>query len=704
MSETQPTSRDSISQNSGHDESVERILRERYYLKDSNGEYETWEKLCTRVGTTLEAQAPFNGEYTKDELISAIKNRRIMFGSPTLMNANARHRMLSSCFIFSLGDSLESIFDVVKDSARTFQHGGGIGYDFSCLRPEGAEVKSTGGYSSGPISFMKVIDTTGEVVKGGGLRKAAIMSTMRIDHPDVEQFINIKRNESELNNMNLSVTISDEFMEALANDSDFNLRFDGKVYKTVKAKYLWDLIVDAAWLSAEPGVIFIDKVNKYNTTPAYGPITHPNPCSEFFQVHWNSCNLGSVNLMGCYDSNGQFDFGELSRLTRLLTVALNKTIEINNFPTEKIEAVTKALRPIGIGVFGTANVFIKEKLVYGSPESCDFLEKVLDTINRESLDLSADYAEKLGKFDTYDYSNILYLRERENDPSWASTITKIKKHGLYNCLTTTLMPTGTVSILAGQGESNGIEPLYSRKVTRKYVGKGGDIHEMDVFAPAFNNFYLDHSNDTELPDYLITKDDLTPEDHINVLAAAQRHCQTGVSKTVNFPASATRQDISDAYLLSYQKGCKSVSVYRDGSRTVQILNSSSDSSDIEVKSYLTQYDSKTVPGMKVMFDITRTKSGKILGIIPKTEAGEQLTIGGEASRCALITSLLRHSVAIDDVLKDLKPIPGQNDLTNALFDVLDLSRKETDSSMEVLIKRVESSPKFGDCPTGVCSI
>ena len=702
-------SRTSLSEISPQDLSVEKILQERYYVKKKNGEYETWKELCDRVATSLEAQDPFNKTYTKEAFSEAMENKEIMVGSPTLMNAGARLGMLSSCFIFDLEDSLDSIFSVVKESAKTFQHGGGIGYDFSKLRPEGAGITTTGGFSSGPLSFMKVINITGEVVKGGGLRKAAIMSTMRVDHPDIESFINIKRSEHELNNMNLSVTITDEFMVALKKDDFFDLKFQGRLYKRIKAKVLWDQIVDAAWKCAEPGIIFIDRVNAYNTTPQHGKITHPNPCSEFFQVKWNSCNLGSINLMNCYE-DGVFSFKKLEYLTKLLATGLNKTIEINNFPTERIETTTKALRPIGMGVFGTANVLIKEQLRYGSEESCSFIAKIMDVINRASLDLSADYAEQYGAFEGYNYGNFRFLHEREDIAEWQSTLRKIKKYGLYNCLTTTQMPTGTVSILAGQGEANGIEPLYSDKVTRKFVAKSGAIEEMSVLTPAFEEWKKSSDNDymgkpIGRPSYLVTKDDLTPRDHIKVLAITQKHCQTGVSKTINFPASATRDDISEAYLLAYSLGCKSVSVYRDGSRSVQILNSVSD--DRKSYMYVSKHTPIDSPHTPITFEVAYSlKSQKLLGVVPKLPSGKLLTLGKESKSCEKVNHLI-DELSIDQLLlKMFKHASEYEDdsLEKQMYAAIACAVSSMESQAETIVSSAESTSTFGDCPTGVCSL
>ena len=683
-------------------DAVDKILNERYFIKKDNGEMETWEDLCERVGTTLEAQKPFNEKYTRKDLIKAITNKEVMFGSPTLMNAGARLGMLSSCFIFGIKDDLEDIFEVVKASGKTFKHGGGIGYDFSSLRPEGAHIETTGGTSSGPMSFMEIIDTVGGVVKGGGLRKAAIMATMRVDHPDIEKFINIKRIEHKLNNMNLSVTATDEFMKAVANDSMFDLRFDNEVYKTMRARELMDQIVDASWRSAEPGIIFIDRVNEYNTTPEYGPITHPNPCSEFFQVHWNSCNLGSINLVSCYnEENKTFDYDKLRYLTRLVTTALNKTIEVNKFPTQKINDVTKALRPIGIGIFGVANLFIKFGYRYGDVKSLKLLAEILDIINLESLDLSSDYAKELGVFDTFDYANFKYLHERETIDHWKPVIAKIKKQGLYNCLTTTFMPTGTVSILADQGESNGIEPLFSMKTRRKFVNKQGNLEEFEVFAPVIQEWVDAHPNE-KLPEYMITKDDLTPLDHIRVLAASQKHCQTGVSKTVNFPHTATRQDVLDAIMHAYELGCKSVSVYRDGSRSIQILSSDTEIEEILVSE---KYHSKEIPGKNVLFAIKRQKNGKINGILPKDESGGLITVGNEAAKCSLINRLIEHNVPMEQILSDLAESAEWNgDLSTALYNILKKAATDSEELSDVFVKSYETSPAFQACPTGVCSI
>lgn len=690
---------------------IEKICAERYYIEKSDGTLENWHDLCVRVGTTLEPQAPFNEKlYSKDYIISALENREIMFGSPTLMNAGARLGMLSSCFIFEVNDDLDDILEVVKKSGLTFKHGGGIGYDWSNLRPEGDVVNSTGGTSSGPLSFMRLIDTAGGVVKGGGLRKAAIMSTMRVEHPDIEKFINEKRDETKLTNMNLSVTVTDEFMDAVKLDTDFNLRFPvdgGRVYRTVRARHIWNQMVDASWRSAEPGIIFIDRVNEYNTTPSYGPITHPNPCSEFFQVHWNSCNLGSVNLMSCWhEESRSFDYLKLTKLTRALTCALNKTIQVNKFPTADIHRVTHALKPIGIGVFGVANLFIKMGLKYGSEASCKVLEEILDCINYESLDISADYSKVFGPFDGFDYSNFRYLHEREGIRKWDILIAKIKKQGLYNCLTTTFMPTGTVSILAGQEESNGVEPLYSRKVVRKYVSKAGELVNMEVWATAIEEWYKKNGEDSILPDYIVTKDDLTPADHIKILSAAQKHCQTGVSKTVNFPNSATREDISDSMILAYSMQCKSVSVYRDGSRSVQILNSEASKATIKTVDFPVGYHSTTVPeGQKVVFSIQTNVTGKLLGVLPKTEAGELLTAGSEAATCNIINVALRTGADSDSILASIKDAAEWNgDMNTALYRALYSALYNEEFNVAEAAKELEATPEFRSCPTGVCAV
>ncbi len=556
------------------------VLQRRYLKKDESGNIvETPEEMFRRVASNIaQAEGLYDKSLVKkyeEEFYGLLTRLEFLPNSPTLMNAGRRLQQLAACFVLPVNDSLASIFDSVKNTAIIHQSGGGTGFSFSRLRPSTDIVSSTGGTASGPVSFMRVFNSATEAIKQGGTRRGANMGILKIDHPDIISFITVKEDPAEFVNFNLSVAVTDSFMEALEKGADYPLinPRTGKATGYLSAREAFDRIVECAWKSGEPGVIFIDRINKANPTPQIGDFEATNPCGEQPLLNYEPCNLGSINLgrMLKKDAKGRaMDYEKLEYTVRLSVRFLDNVIDMSRYPTREIDAMAKANRKIGLGVMGFADMLVRLRVPYASERSYEIAEEVMKFISRTGWDESGRLAEARGPF-----PNIK-----------GSVFDKPGARPVRNATVTTIAPTGTLSIIAGC--SSGIEPYYSLSYTRQVLNgvKIPEVNPLIAEAAEEEGFYSDDFIDfitrgkeikerKEVPkrikEIFVTAFDIPPEGHIRMQAAFQRYTDNAVSKTINLPPDATPQDVRQAYLLAYRLGCKGVTVYRSGTRAEQVL-------------------------------------------------------------------------------------------------------------------------------------
>ena len=528
-----------------------KILRTRYFMKNEKGEFidKKPSDLFRRVADYIASAEKTKEEQKKwaDRFFEAMMAREFMPNSPTLTGAG-RDMCLSACFVLPIEDSMESIFDAVKNAALVHKEGGGTGFDFSQLRPKGSFVRKTQGVASGPVSFLKVIDAATEAVKQGGTRRGANIGLLRVDHPDIEEFVTMKRDGRTLNNFNISVAITDEFMKALKRDGEYSLYNPYLKKKTArkKARDIFKLIVESAWAVGDPGLIFIDRINQLNPTRELGPISATNPCGEQPLHPYESCNLGSINISNFY-SPGHPDEIDWERLAGIIEMAvrfLDDVIDVNRHPLPQIAEMTRANRRIGLGIMGWADLLLKKKIRYDSTEALALAEKVISFM-RQTADQES---EKLGEL-------------KGNFPNIDLSIYKGKKR--RNATVLTIAPTGTISRLAGCSSS--IEPIFAFEFVSKILdGEIKDVH------PLYEEWKKEHPGEP-LPDYFVTAHDIPYDGHIRMQAAFQKYVDNSVSKTINLPNQATFEDVEKAYLLAYDLGTKGITIYRDGSKAEQVL-------------------------------------------------------------------------------------------------------------------------------------
>ena len=528
-----------------------KILRTRYFMKNEKGEFidKKPSDLFRRVADYIASAEKTKEEQKKwaDRFFEAMMAREFMPNSPTLTGAG-RDMCLSACFVLPIEDSMESIFDAVKNAALVHKEGGGTGFDFSQLRPKGSFVRKTQGVASGPVSFLKVIDAATEAVKQGGTRRGANIGLLRVDHPDIEEFVTMKRDGRTLNNFNISVAITDEFMKALKRDGEYSLYNPYLKKKTArkKARDIFKLIVESAWAVGDPGLIFIDRINQFNPTRELGPISATNPCGEQPLHPYESCNLGSINISNFY-SPGHPDEIDWERLAGIIEMAvrfLDDVIDVNRYPLPQIAEMTRANRRIGLGIMGWADLLLKKKIRYDSTEALALAEKVISFM-RQTADQES---EKLGEL-------------KGNFPNIDLSIYKGKKR--RNATVLTIAPTGTISRLAGCSSS--IEPIFAFEFVSKILdGEIKDVH------PLYEEWKKEHPGEP-LPDYFVTAHDIPYDGHIRMQAAFQKYVDNSVSKTINLPNQATFEDVEKAYLLAYDLGTKGITIYRDGSKAEQVL-------------------------------------------------------------------------------------------------------------------------------------
>ncbi len=653
-----------------------KVLEKRYLKKNEEGKVvETAEELFRRIARTI-ASADLKYRKSEDdvalleeEFYAMVTSLDFLPNSPTLMNAGRRLGQLSACFVLPVEDSMESIFDAVKNTAIIHKSGGGTGFSFSTLRPSGDIVGSTKGISSGPISFMTVFDAATEAVKQGGTRRGANMGILRVDHPDILNFITAKDNNACFNNFNISVAITDEFMRAVKEDSEYDLinPRTKKVVRSLRAKEVFDRIITHAWKNGEPGIVFIDRINKSNPTPKIGRIESTNPCGEQPLLPFESCNLGSINLaMMVKDST--VDYQKMKGIVWKAVHFLDNVIDINKYPIKKIDEVTKSNRKIGLGVMGWADMLIQMNIPYNSDEAIRLAEDVMGFIQREGKTASAALAEERGVFPNYEGSIF------------------DGKMRLRNATVTTIAPTGTLSIIAAC--SSGIEPLFAVSFVRN-VMEGTKLLEVNPYFEKIAKERGFWSRDlmeriadsgslhdfSEIPEdvkaVFVTAHDITPMEHIAMQAAFQKYVDNAVSKTVNFSHDASPKDVEDAYMLAYKLNCKGVTVYRDGSREEQVLSTGKTKKD---EAEPTRSDRMKIVPRKRPENIKgetrgmKTGCGNIYVTVNEDENGqvfELFTHMGKAGGCAasqaeaigrLVSLALRSNIEPEVIISQLKGI------------------------------------------------
>ena len=589
------------------------VLERRYLRKNGDGKVaELPEQMLSRVVAAVAAADRLydmsrSVEDTTREFMELIASLDFLPNSPTLMNAGTDLGQLSACFVLPVEDDMASIFHTIQATALIHKSGGGTGFSFSRLRPTGDIVGSTGGVASGPISFMRVFDTATDVIKQGGRRRGANMGMLRVDHPDVLEFVHCKESEGSLANFNISIAITDSFMAAVVADTDYDLVNPrrNELAGRLNAREVFEQITRAAWDNGEPGVIFIDRVNQYNPTPALGNVESTNPCGEQPLLPNESCNLGSINLSRMVTADGRIHWKRLRHVTRSAVHFLDNVITINKYPLPQIEEATTQTRKIGLGVMGFAEMLIQLGIPYDSEDGLAVGSKVMEAISYWSREKSMEMARDRGSFPAFKDSllaqGVLPIcadceAEGATPPvladapafDWPALARGVAQFGSRNATTTTIAPTGSISIIAGT--SSGIEPLFALAYTRKNILDSDELIEVN---PLFERvaqqaeFYSrelvqriaetgsvrgDNSVPADFQSAFVTSHDISGEYHIRMQAAFQKWVDNAVSKTINFSHSASPQDIEDAYLLAYELGCKGLTIYRDGSRQAQVLN------------------------------------------------------------------------------------------------------------------------------------
>jgi ribonucleoside-diphosphate reductase alpha chain len=554
-------------------QTAETVLSRRYYLKDSSGEVvETWEALCKRVSNAVAEVNKDSDEFEalRESYFRMMYHLDFLPNSPCLMNAGTDIGQLSACFVLPIEDSMDGIFTAIRNGALVHKTGGGTGYSFSRLRSRNASVKSTQGVASGPLSFAAVFDAATETIKQGGKRRGANMGVLRIDHPDIMDFISAKENQDKFNNFNFSVAITDDFMQAVEEGAGYSLiePSSGLEAGTLDARAVFEKIIDLAWHNGEPGVLFIDAANRDNMTPQLGDFEATNPCGEQWLLPYESCNLGSLNLSN-FVKDGKVDYKRMENVVRVATSFLDNVIDCNRFPIPEIEEMTLKTRKIGMGIMGLHDILIQLGLPYGSEEGRAQAAEIMSFVREKAEERSVELADEKGAFPAYDAALNDYPARR-------------------NAALTSIQPTGTVSMIADC--ASGCEPYFSivmikhvmdgdrlilvNKHFEQIARKEGFYSEELMAKVANSGTVIGHD---EIPEQwqevFRTAQDVKPEDHIQMQGILQNNgVDSSISKTINLPNSATREEVELSYLMGYKLGCKGLTVYRDGSRDSQVLN------------------------------------------------------------------------------------------------------------------------------------
>lgn len=659
------------------------VLEKRYLKKDNRGNVtETPEQLFHRVARFI-ASAELSFDKNADvkewenKFYNLMTSLEFLPNSPTLMNAGHDLGQLSACFVLPIEDSMESIFDAVKYTALIHKSGGGTGFSFSRLRPKKDRVGSTGGVASGPVSFMRAFDTATDVIKQGGMRRGANMGILSVDHPDILEFISSKEDPKAFTNFNISVAITDTFMNAVENNTDYQLinPHNKEIVCKLNAQEVFTKIVDTAWSTGDPGIIFIDRINQCNSTPHLGKIESTNPCGEQPLLPYESCNLGSINLSRMTkhaNTKPEIDFNKLREVIKLAVRFLDDVIEVNRFPLKQIDEMTRKTRKIGLGVMGFADMLIQLSIPYNSDKALEIAEDIMRFIADEALQESIILAKSRGVF-----------------PAFKGSLFDTKTgQKVRNANRTTIAPTGTLSIIAGC--SSGIEPLFALSYYR-HILDGEKLIEINPYFETVakkGNFYSselmkklaegEKLHDIEsVPDWVkqifVTSHDISPEWHVKIQSAFQKYTDSAVSKTVNLPFEATKDDVKNVYMQAYKSGLKGITIYRDRSRDSQVLNTGQKSkSNEKAVEALKELEAKLAPRQrpKITRGITErvtTGCGYIYVTVNFDEKGicEVFSSLGKAGGCAsaqleatsrLISLIFRSGIDIHSVVKQLRAI------------------------------------------------
>jgi ribonucleoside-diphosphate reductase alpha chain len=555
-----------------------KVLESRYLLKNAEGSViESPRQLFRRVAAHLaKAELNFGGildaQKWEEQFFRILNELKFLPNSPTLMNAGTASGQLSACFVLPVDDSIDAIFTSLKNAALIHQSGGGTGFNFSALRPKGDFISANSGNSSGPVSFMKIFDAATENIKQGGKRRGANMGILNIDHPDIEEFIHVKREEGQLRNFNISVGVSDDFMKAVVSDDDWELKHPStrKTIKKIKARYLWDIIVSSAWSSGDPGLIFLDAINKENPTPALGDIISTNPCGEVPLLAYEACNLGSIDVAK-FIKNGkqEIDWDELEKAIIIAVRFLDNVVEINDYLLAEIKAVAAGNRKIGLGIMGWANLLIALEVPYASKKAIDLGKRLMKFFDEKSTAASAELARERGVFRNWEKS--IYYPDKP----------------LRNATRTSIAPTGTISIIADTSSS--IEPLFALAIRRENVLNNETLSEINAFFIKYikdNGYYseellrhvLEHGSiaDTDLPEKVKelfkTSLEIEPGWHLKHQLTFQEFTDNAVSKTINLPEHAAEKDIESAYMQAWKERAKGITIFRYGSKLEQVLH------------------------------------------------------------------------------------------------------------------------------------
>lgn len=657
---------------------AETVLARRYYLKDVDGNpIETWETLCHRVADAV-ASVDKNSDHVgrlRDEFFNMIYRMDFLPNSPCLMNAGTDLGQLSACFVLPVEDSMDGIFSAIRNGALVHKTGGGTGYSFSRLRSKNASVRSTQGVASGPLSFAAVFDAATETIKQGGKRRGANMGVLRIDHPDIMDFISAKQDQSKFNNFNFSVAITDAFMQAVQNDGDYDLIEPStrEVTATLNARAVFDKIVDLAWHNGEPGVLFIDAANKANMTPQLGEFEATNPCGEQWLLPYESCNLGSINLAN-FVRKGEVDYKRLKSVARTATDFLDNVIDCNRFPIPEIAEMTLKTRKIGMGIMGLHDMLIQLAIPYGSEEGRQLAAKVMQFIRDTAEERSIELAREKGAFPAYDPAVNSYPARR-------------------NAALTSIQPTGTVSMIADC--ASGCEPYYSIVMVKhvmdgdrlilvnknfEQVAKSEGFYSEELMSKvAESGTVIGHP---EIPEkwqeVFRTAQDITPQDHIRMQGILQSSgVDSSISKTINLPNSATREDVRLSYITGYQLGCKGLTVYRDGSRDSQVLNMKESargeetavvSTSGQIKRNLPdildakRYKVKDQEQKSVYIIVCFDENEKPMEVFAKFPFDNRVDLKDKSTMwtttCRLVSLALRFNVPMDEIIKQLDRSSG----------------------------------------------